>query len=406
MFRNQSLFKSQTMAFGFAALVAMASGCSDSDSTTVVFRGNNNGFAPGFDVATQAGPSSTAVADFNGDAINDVAAANSGDTSVSIIVNDAFLSLDLRVDLDVGAPAVRLATADLNNDGLADLAVVKTDTNVAILMNTTPDPVNPPSFQQTDVAGAPGVFGIALGDLDNDGNIDVVTANRDDNSFSVFQNQTIMGDTAPTFAARVDFSTGNAPVAVALGDLNQDGFLDIVTANSADDSIGVFLNTTGDGPTITFGEGTAQPTGANPVSVAIGDLNNLGGPEIVVATADANAIDVLTNDTDAGADTFAVANTDTVLLGINPVAVLIGPLTPGNNNDIAVINADDNSLTLIENVTDKGGNGGATIVNFRPGLTTGANPSSLAIGDLSGNGRTDIVVSNTDDNNVRIFLGQ
>jgi hypothetical protein len=81
---------------------------------------------------------------------------------------------------------------------------------------------------------------MAAADVDGDGRVDLVLANRARSSFSV-----LIGQGNGTFAAPVDFELGEPadPIALALADLNQDGLLDVVTANVATNDVSVILRT-------------------------------------------------------------------------------------------------------------------------------------------------------------------
>jgi hypothetical protein len=94
-----------------------------------------------------------------------------------------------------------------------------------------------------------------------------------------------------SFVPAFDFPTGLAPVAVAIADLNGDGHLDLVVANSAANTVSVLLGT----GTGSFGAKADFPTGLAPVAIAIADLNRDGDSDLVVANQAANAVSVLLN---------------------------------------------------------------------------------------------------------------
>jgi hypothetical protein len=69
-------------------------------------------------------------------------------------------------------------------------------------------------------------YGVAVGDFNGDGHLDIVAANNNDNTVSV-----LLGTGLGSFQAQATFDVGSAPFGVAVGDFNGDGYLDIVAAN-------------------------------------------------------------------------------------------------------------------------------------------------------------------------------
>ena len=179
-----------------------------------------------------------------------------------------------------------------------------------------------------------------MGDLDQDGKLDVVTAN-DGDSVSVLLN---IGD--GSFQAKRDYGTGPAPTSVATGDLNGDGKLDLVTANLGDaaNTVSVLLNR-GNG---SFQAKRDYRTGGTD-SVAVGDLNGDRKPDLVTAN--------------------------------------------GNNDDTVSV------------LANRGNGSFQSKLDYR----TGAGPQSLATGDLNGDGSLDLVtagVVDPDSGTVSVLLNK
>ncbi len=142
-----------------------------------------------------------------------------------------------------------------------------------------------PSFaaQQT-FATATSPRSVTLGDVNGDGRLDIVTANRNSNNASV-----LLGNGNGTFQTQQTFATGTSPHSVTLGDVNGDGKLDIVTANYGSNTASVLLGN-GNG---TFQAQQTFATGTNPRSVTLGDVNGDGSLDIVTANYSSNTASVL-----------------------------------------------------------------------------------------------------------------
>jgi hypothetical protein len=124
---------------------------------------------------------------------------------------------------------------------------------------------------------------VALGEWDGDGKPDVVATMSDGTVW------TLPGDGAGGIAFGSSVGVGANPVSVAVGDLNSDGKLDLVTANSGSNTVSVLLGNGAGG----FPSRTDFATGTNPVAVAIGDVNGDGAPDLVSANNAASTVSVL-----------------------------------------------------------------------------------------------------------------
>ena len=94
---------------------------------------------------------------------------------------------------------------------------------------------------------------------------------------------------APVFGAASNFPVNSFPRGVAVGDFNNDGKLDLVTANGGASTLSVLLGS-GAG---TFGPATNYPVGTTPISVVVGDLDADGHPDLVSENIGSNTVTVL-----------------------------------------------------------------------------------------------------------------
>ena len=229
-------------------------------------------FAAHVDHATGTNPNSVAVGDFNGDGRQDLAAANDGDGSVSVLLGGDGGAFAAKADYASGGHPAAVAVGDFNGDGRQDLAAANYSSDtVSVLLGNG----NGTFAAKVDYAAGAGPYSVAVGDFNGDGKQDLATANVFGDSVSV-----LLGSGSGTFGAKTDYATGAGPTSVAVGDFNGDGRQDLVTANAnAGNSVSILLGS-GSG---TFAAKIDYATGATPESVAIGDFNCDGRKDLVTA---------------------------------------------------------------------------------------------------------------------------
>src|SRR5262249_30256523 len=141
-----------------------------------------------------------------------------------------------------------------------------------------------------------------------DGLPDLIVADFSGNTASVLLNTTTAVATSASFAPQQTFATGTNPISVALGDVNGDGRPDLLVANFQSNSVSVLLNTTAAGASApSFAPQQPFATGTSPFSVALGDVNGDGRPDLLVANNGDSTVSVLLNTTAPGATTPSFA---------------------------------------------------------------------------------------------------
>ena len=223
---------------------------------------------------------------------------------------------------------------------------------------------------------------------------------------SVYRNISLSGSITPgSFAPPVDFVTGGGPSSVAIGDLDGDGKPDLVVTNNNDNTVSVLRNTATSG-TITAGSFATKvdfATGGNPSSVAIGDLDGDGKPDLAVVNNASNTISVIRNisaSVSITAGSFAT-NVD-FATGTNPSSIAIGDLDGDGKPDLAVVNTRSNTVSVFRNISTGGSITSGSFAT-KADFATGNGPQSIAIGDLDGDGKPDLAVVNTRSNTVSII---
>ena len=325
--------------------------------------------------------------------------------SVAIVAcafaSQAFGSFGPATDFAVGISPESVAIGDLNGDNNRDLAVANYDSDtVSVLLGDGTGSFGPRS--SFDVGSATEPTSVAIGDLNGDNNLDLAVAGWQDVAI-------LLGNGTGSFGAATHFDVGSLPhsnllESVAIGDLNGDGKPDLAVANGGSPFIAgevAVLLGTGTG---SFGAPSYFTAGPRPLSVAISDLN--GDSFLDLATANvvadfkpslpgSNTVSVLLGD---GTGSFGTA-TNFATAG-HPLSVAVGNLNGDSNPDLAVAAWGGVSVLLGT------GNGAfAPATNFEAGTRS----ESVAIGDLDGDNNLDLAVanpvSNSDFDTVSVLVG-
>jgi hypothetical protein len=218
-------------------------------------------------------------------------------------------------------------------------------------------------------------FAIASGDFNGDGKVDLVVANAgnpgagDSGSVSI-----LLGNGDGTFQLASNIPAGKNPISIAVGDFNGDTRLDLAVADSGNSTLAVLLGN-GDG---TFQAPVGYATGVGPTSIARGDFNGDSRLDLVVANQGGSTVSLLLGNGDG---TFQ-SHLD-YAAGSGPIAVAIGDFNGDSHLDLIVANGRNNNGGVLL------GNGDGT---FQPEVNYGQF-SSPAVGDFNSDSKLDLVVT-------------
>jgi hypothetical protein len=352
-------------------------------SATVVdvLMGLGNGtFQPAREFPVGSRPYGLAVADLNGDGLTDIVTSNYRDNDVSVLLNEGDGVFAPPQIYPVGKGPNEVEVADLRGDGKADIITANYGTgDISVLLGNGNGTFGPArSFS----AGS-GPASLAVADLTGDGRLDVVTGNRNGSSITVLH-----GNGDGTFQAPILIGAGKKSYSVAMADLTGDGDLDAVTTSVLKDTVTVQLGN-GDG---TFGPGQSFAVGPAPTAVAVADLNGDGRPDLVTANSDGDSVSVLLGNGDG---TFNAEQTFAV--GHSPRALAVGDVNGDGIPDLVVANYDSDTVSVLL------GKGDGT---FQPQevFAVGDKPYSVALADLTGDGREDVVIADSASDTVTVLL--
>jgi hypothetical protein len=324
--------------------------------------------------------------DINGDGHQDLVTIDQGDPSVSVMlgVGDGTFALPTSTR-KLNSPPGYVAAGDLDKDGRDDVVVIGEDGMLGVLLGLADGGLAAPVDYASGAAGK----GVALGDVNDDGNLDAVTTsylvNPGDPALSV-----LLGNGDGTFQNAVGYTESYGVNAgwLGLADLDLDGDLDAVTSGTVDGML-IWPNK-GDG---TYDDPEWSSSGGPVRDLALGDLNGDGYPDVA-----------FTQLTGIGGDGFPrVALNDisglfgpdtTVAAGLGSFGISLGDLNGDGKQDLVT--------SLSAGGIDVFTGDGAGTFDAPLTLSTPVDAQTQVVADLNGDGVLDIAGVNKPS--VTVFL--
>jgi VCBS repeat protein len=359
--------------------------------------------APGTPLPVACRPSNLVVGDLNKDNQPDLIVTCEEARAVTVLLGTGGgLGFHTSSKIPVPDPPGNLVLGDLNGDSNLDLAIDSHDSyGVVILLGDGKGglalaPNSPIAMKEGQ---HPHTHGLEIGDLNGDQKPDLITVNNADNDVSI-----ALGDGRGGFRrAPATFAVGPSPYPMALGDVNNDRYLDIITTATATGplrqqqlpssfALTLLLN---DGRAVFRASQLPLRTG-QPWFADIGDVNGDSKPDVVATHHEQSKLSVLLGD---GAGHFTEASSSPFDFGRSAFAVILADVNNDNRLD-AVAAAGEGVLVML-------GDGRGT---FKPALgspfVTGKGVWRLAVADMNADKKLDVVTSNMDSRSIGILLGQ
>lgn len=410
-----------------------------SASSVTVFLGNGDGtFRSGQPAYPTSFASSIATGDVNNDGHPDLVVSDFSAGTLVVLLGNGDGSF-ARSDYPNGSQPYQAVLADFNGDGLPDLAAPDRAANTVLVRLNQGGGIFGPSASFPAACSPFGpqtctLEGLAAGDVNHDGHIDLATPGG-----------ILLGNGDGTFQSAIPFYSGSVPLTVASADFNRDGYADLLVCNSGATNIAVLLGNR---------HPSKQPilaAGNRPKAVATGDFNGDGKADLAVAASGENAVHVFLG---KGDGTFTPApdlsaqqpgavlaldlngdgKTDLAVSGDygtwiylgkgdgtftagTKYASLTGDCTPNAFSSTAApcfVAADFNgdgipdlaaALWINGTISFLLGNGDGTFRAGPPPLAINDTPQGLAAGDFNHDGRLDIAVSGL-SGSVHVFPGK
>ena len=326
------------------------------------------------------GPVAVAIADINGDGRLDLVSRINVSNDIAILLGNGDATFQAQLRVPVGVSPTAVAVADMNGDNRMDLIVTTSANVVTVLFGNGDGSFQTP--QSYPVGSSPA--SLTAVDANGDGIADIVTANLFSRDVSV-----LLGNGDGTLQTEQRFSVGLRPSSIVAASIDGDSAVDLVLANSGFDNVTILYGN-GNG---TFRSRRAFAVGDAPLAVTVADFNGDGKLDIAAANRSSNDLSILQGNGDGS---FQIQQR--VAVGSSLAAVVTADLNADGRLDVVTANSSTDDVSILLS------NGDGT---FQPEqrYVVGDTPFALAVGDFNGDGKFDVAAANTLSRDISVLLG-
>ena len=338
-------------------------------------------------------PFGLAVGDVNGDGQPDLLVATAISDAVGVLLGTGNGTFQAITMYSSGSSSSprNLKVADINGDGFPDLVTANSGNNSISLLLGNGTGTFP-SVTTYPMGYNSQPWDVAVADVNGDGRLDILT------TYSITSQVAVLLNTSSGIQAAAPYSTGSGtvPTGIVVRDVNADGKLDVLTGNYAAGSTTAIL-------LLGNGNGTFQPaialaagSGTNPIQLAVGDVNNDGKPDVLTANFNSSTASVLLGNGNGTFQTPVIYSTGT---GSNAQVIALGDINGDTKLDLVTANSNSNSVGVLL------GNGNGTFQAAAASPTgSGGFPVGLVVADLNGDGKLDMATANNVGKSVAVLL--
>jgi gliding motility-associated-like protein len=339
------------------------------------------------------------ISDFDKDGLNDVATSkigtSSGDillfknTSVANTINFTLLNKITNPEFDIKNPTSNITSGDIDGDGKPDLVATRslpTANQIYVWRNTSiPGTISFDNQKPFFIKAGEIAKAIKIRDLDGDGKPELIVTNNETNTILLFQNTSTKGNvnfgTTPITLEIPGLSSTNG---LSVEDLNDDGKPEIITNPLFETNV-IILENLSTKSNFIFGDPLVLNLGGSLNSLVVGDINRDGKSDIAITKTQENKIAFFINNSTENINFESPVEFDT---GLRPWGLDLGDLNGDGKLDVAVTSINSDEATIFENSSTE------SIIDFNVKVVSQEfRTRNIKIGDLSGDGKPDIVTT-------------